>query len=136
MVCENEQSYKCKTVNFFGWHKHICQSPGCLEHRISPVTIHAFVRVPFLITCLAHAGSVFNINIMIVLHFLAEHGQKNMQKRGEVTAASKTNSLPFLLKQQFCPSMPATAQLHSTEILSALRFTGPVTQIVLLTSIK
>lgn len=68
------------------------------KHGISPGIILAFVRVPFLITCLACAGFVVNTSVVIMLHFLVEHSQKNMHKRGKVTAASKPNYLTFLLK--------------------------------------
>lgn len=56
-----------------------CMSLGCLNMLSVKVITLAFMRVAILITCLACAKSLINNTVVITLHFLMNHGQKNPQ---------------------------------------------------------
>lgn len=95
---------------FFFWlHK-----PGLPKHGISPVITYAFWRVAILITCLARAKSLVNNTVVMMLHFLMKHGQKNLKhaQKGRGDCSLRKKPLAFLLKQLFYPFMPVTAHLH------------------------
>lgn len=114
-------------------------SLDCLSTESVQVITLAFVRVAIQVTCLACTKSLVNNSVVIALNFLMKHGQKKNPTKNNSKHAQKESGdcslqnklLAFLLKQLFCPFMPATPHLHFMEIVSALRFTGPVTQIFL-----